>query len=310
MRREISALFCSLLWITSLPAAAPHPTVLTVKYKDAMLPVVKVIGTDPVVMVDGKEKRIRTEPIYLPRRDLDFSRESVELKNVSLGGVQIRYVYDEADAGNTAPMVGKHGGLAEFKATVQAREAVEGAFIAVVLYTPAIFVDDSDYYQTQIVVHDLPRLPAGTEVPVRITSKMFTYLPGQEYFVQLFDRTGKEIATPCAQPGWKYYAMVERIQLAAVIKRYLSSHAGQDAPAKPVVIIKPLLPKNVPLPATPITAYLTVSPDGVVEEVVLSEFPAREVDIAVRTALGGWLFLPRLKAGSTVSSRVEVPLQF
>ena len=56
--RILRGLICfAVVVVTSLSAAGPHPTMLTVKYKDLMLPVVKLIGSDPVVLVDGKEKR-------------------------------------------------------------------------------------------------------------------------------------------------------------------------------------------------------------------------------------------------------------
>lgn len=294
----------------ALEAAAPHPTTLTVQYKGAMLPVVKVVSTDPVVQVDGKEKRIRTEPIYQPQRTRDFSPESVRLKDISLGGTQYFMVYDQADDGPRPARIGNHGGVAEFQATLVADRPLEGAFIAVVLFTPAVFELDSELFRSQIVVHELPPLPAGVEVPVRITSKMFTYIPDQQYFVQVFDRNGAEIFTPYARPGWDYYARVERAQLAAVLKRYVADQAGRDAPARPVVMIKPFLPDRSQLPTGSVTAYLTVTPDGLVEDVSLSEALPGPADGAVQAALSGWLFLPRIKAGSAVSSRIEVPLQF
>lgn len=310
MKRAILSLFCILLGVSSLSAAAPHPTVLTVKHKESMLPVVRVIGTDPVVMVDGKEKRIRTEPIYQPQRGRDFSTENVSLKTVSLGGTQYFPVYDQADDGPRPARIGNHGGVAEFKATLVADRPIEGGFIAVVLFTPAVFALDSDLFRSQIVVHELPPLPAGVEVPIRITSKMFTYIPDQQYFVQVFDRNGVEIFTPYAMPGWAYYAQVERFQLATVLKRYLADHAGETAPARPIVMIKPFLPDRSQLPAGSVTAYLTITPDGLVEDVSLSDSLPGPADGAVQAALSGWLFLPRIKAGSAVSSRIEVPLQF
>lgn len=56
----------------ALEAAAPHPTLLTVKYKDQLLPVAKVYGSDPVVLVSGKEKRIRTKVAFIPQRTAPF----------------------------------------------------------------------------------------------------------------------------------------------------------------------------------------------------------------------------------------------
>ena len=285
--------------VPALRAVGPHPTVLTVQYKDQMLPVVKVIGTDPVVLVDGKEKRIRSEPAFEPRRASDYSTEAVEILRVKLGGFQTRVVANVADEGERPAQYGDVGGMAEFDATLRAPRTLEGAYVVVVLYYPA-----------QIVVHDLPTLPAGKEVPVHITSNMFTYLPGQQYFVQIFDRTGHEIFTPASMNSWDYYAATERARLARALVRYRAKFAGQDHPATPAITIKPVLPNGAVPTAQALSAQLSVSAEGAVEYVSLIGSAGPAVDRAVRDALGGWLFLPQLKAGEPVPCTLEVPLQF
>ncbi len=59
---------------------------LTVKYKDKMLPVVRVEETDPFVMVDGKEVRVRSNPIYLAQDAPAFSDNFVTAPRGGLGG--------------------------------------------------------------------------------------------------------------------------------------------------------------------------------------------------------------------------------
>ena len=308
--RILRGLICfAVAAVTSLSAAGPHPTMLTVKYKDLMLPVVKLIGSDPVVLVDGKEKRIRTEPTYQPQRIPDYSPAEIALRNVSLGGVQI-FVTVDGEQRTNGPVTGNQGGLAEFRASVTAKQAMPQGFIAVVLYSEAMFASEAALFQPQIVVHALPPLPAGVEVPVRVTSKMFTFTPGQKYFVQVFDQDGAEILTPFARQGWSYYASLEKLQLATVLKQYLIAQAGRNAPARPVVSVKPLLPPDATRPTTPITASFGVTAEGHVEDVRLSPAASAEIESAVRNAMGGWLFLPQIKAGTPVACRVEVPLRF
>ena len=289
---------CGLLGPAAL-AFAPHPTVLTVKYQDRMLPVVKVIGTDPVVLVDGKEKRIRSEPEYEPQRADGYSAEKVQFLKIKLSGTQIKVVANVADEGEHPAQVGDVGGLAEFETTLKSARTLQGAFITVVIYYPA-----------QIVVHDLPTLPAGVAVPVHITSNMFTYVPGQSYFVQLFDATGREIFTPVSENSWGYFAGKERARLARALERYRASFAGKDHPAAPAITIRPLLPDGAVPTAPALTAQLSVSPEGAVDYVSLDGTAGGAVDRAVREALGGWLFLPRLKAGEPVPCVVQVPIQF
>ena len=293
----------------SLSAAGPHPTVLTVKYKDRMLPVVKVIGTDPVVLAEGKEKRIRTEPTYQPQRTSDYSPAEVALQNVWLGGMQL-FASIDGEKRTDKPVVGRQGGLTEFRVSLTAKQAMPQGFIAVVIYSEEMFTNESSLFQPQIVVHALPPLPEGVEVPVRVTSKMFTFTPGQKYFVQIFDQDGAEILTPYSSLGWPYYASMEKLQLAVVLKQYLIAQAGRDAPARPVVSVKPLLPPQAERPAAPMTARFSVTAAGHVEDVRLSAPASQEIEASLRDAIGGWLFLPQIKAGSPVACRVEVPLRF
>src|SRR5690606_23817217 len=185
----------------------------------------------------------------------------------SLQGTQIGFVIHAEDTVNTAPKIGDHGGIAEFATTLTSRDGLKGGFIAVVLYSQNIFHSDSSLYRGQIVVRELPDLPAGKPVPVKFTSKMFTYVPGQLYFVQIFDGQGREAVTNTVNQAWPYYTQVERSHLKQGIARYQAEHAGQNLAANPVVTIMPLLPDGVDPPKDPVVIRLTLSVEGLVTEV-------------------------------------------
>ena len=58
------------------------------------------------------------------------------------------------------------------------------------------------------------------------------------------------------------------------------------------------------------TVILTIEPEGNVSYVdagMVADDSARD---SLTEALGGWYFLPKLKAGEPVSIRINVPLQF
>jgi hypothetical protein len=289
---------------------APHPTQLLVKYQDSLLPVVHLEGSDPVVVVDGKEKRLRNEPLYLPKRAPTFGPEYVELTNTSLGGVQIRYVADLADVVEGPARTGDHGGIAEFSATVKSKRTLKGGFIAAVLYSDKLFTSEDSLYKTQIIVRELPDLPAGVAVPVKLMSKMFTFVPGQIYFVQVFDAEGREAMTNVARNGWPYYSMLERHRMKGAIERYREKYAGQNHPVAPAVMINPVLPDDFTPPNEPMSARLSISAQGIVADVNLNRSRDEAVNQAVREALKGWLFFPRLINGQPVESQVEVPIKF
>jgi hypothetical protein len=286
--------------------AGPHPTILTVKYRDAMRPVVAMNGNDPVVLVDGKEKRIRTEPVYEPVRVGDYSAAEVELREILVAGLQLI----ETTTGVIDPWEGNHAGLAELTFTAVARQPLARSFVAVVIYSPAAHAAGDASRPTQIIVHALPALPAGIAVPVRISSRMYSFTRDRRVFLQLFDQDGAEIFTPYAKVGWSYYAGVERFRLTAVLNRYLEAQAGKDAQARPVVTIKPRLPKGVPPPEEPVTVDLRITAEGLVEGVDLPRSLDGEARSVVESAMAGWLFLPRLKSGQAVPCVVRVPLRF
>lgn len=279
---------------------------LTVKYRDAMQPVVAMVGTDPVVRIEGQEKRIRTEPLYEPERVNDYSTAEVALREVRLAGTQ----FIDTQTGLTDPWEGNYSGLAELTFTAVAKQSLERSFVAVVIYSPAAIAAGDTSRPTQIVVHALPALPAGVAVPVRIRSKMFSFARGQKRFLQFFDQDGLEIFTPYAAASWGYYAGLERLRLAAVLERYLVAQAGKDVPARPVVTIKPRLSLGATRPEEPITVDLSVNGQGLVDGVEVSGSLRDDVRSAVASAMGGWLFLPRLKSGQAVPCVVRVPLKF
>lgn len=293
-----------------LRAAAPHPTVLTVQYKDQFLPVTKVIGSDPVVLVEGKEKRIRTEPRYLPSRIERYSEATVEVKEVSVGLMQLRMVAESKPEATSAPMLGAQGGRADFRASLRSSEAFSGGFVAVVMYGRSSLTDPAKGPSGEIVVHALPELPANTDVPVTFGSKAFVYHPDQAFFVQVFDREGREVMTNTTRQCWPYYAAIERFQLQETLRKVKASLAGKDLDARPVLRIKPLLPKSAGRPAEPVVAQITVMSDGTVSGIRISDTNPVEVGVAVREALEGWLFMPKVKAGELVPCTVKVPFTF
>lgn len=316
MKNKIQ-LFLFLAGGALLHAAAPHPSVFTVKYKEQMLPVVKVIGTDPVVMVDGKEKRIRTDPVYLPQRAETFSDNRVEFKSISLGGMQQARTDTESANDYNQPIMGNAGGTAEFKATLWSEKPLHGGYIAIVIYTPLMMelkdikeLKDTSFAAPAVVVHDLPDLPAATEVKVKITSMMFTVLPGQRYFAQVFEPGGLEVPTNTMERAWAYYALVEQDRFKTVLPQYIKAFENTDRPVVPVLMARPFIPKDLPKPADPVAATLTVGTDGMVAEVNIEGISDPRLERCVTTALRGWLFYPKLKKGVPTATRVKIPIQF
>jgi hypothetical protein len=301
--------FC--LLAAGLRAAAPHPTVLTVKYKDAMLPVVKVIGTDPVVLVDGQEKRIRTDPVYLPQRTESFGGENVQFLSVALGGMELRMAASPEDEASTTLSTGPRFGTSYFEATLKSKNTLQGGFAVVVVYSPStVYGEPSPYNHTEVIVHDLPVLPAGEEVKVKFSAALPDGHADQKYFVQIFDASGREALTNTVDNAWAYYRLMELKTLQAAVARYRQKFAGENHAAAPVMMTRPILPEGLARPTEPVTVRLTISADGLVTDLDLEGAGEHRLHQCLTEALRGWLFLPRLKAGEPVPCRVEVPIQF
>lgn len=298
---------------SGLHASAPHPSLLTVKFHDQMLPVVKVIGTDPVVLVDGAEKRIRTEPIYLVQRADHFLPGYVTARHVQFGGTELKVAatQDAALTDHNATPTGRRFGVSYFEGRFTARPAITGGFVVLVVYSPtAMAAGPSDEGQTQVIVHELPDLPAGQEVEVKISAALPDGQANQTYFFQVFDGHGREVVTSASDLAWKYYALRDRLKLAGVRAQYLEKFHGADHAAVPAVMARPVFSQGAKPPQGEASAMITVSADGVVTNVDVRgvEDPAARADIA--NALGGWLFLPQLKGGVPVGTKLQVPLEF
>lgn len=298
------------LGFADLRAAAPHPTVLTVLYRDSYQPVVRVIGTDPVILIEGKEKRIRTEPSYLPGRINHYANGNVEVQGASIGSLPIQMSVGSPPPPQYVATFRLHGGYSDFRATLRSETGLSGAFIAVVIYSRSALKDTTTFPSTEIVVWALPDLPANKTVPVSFTSKAFAEREDQAFFVQVFDREGRELMSNVASEGWPYYTAMERIQLQDTLRKLKPSLVGKDLEAQPVLTIHPLLPKQVPAPKEPVFAQLTISVDGTVTDVQVEPTSPASVGEAVRAALAGWLFIPRIRRGEPVACTVRIPITF
>jgi hypothetical protein len=306
----LSGFVCVLL--RGLDAAAPHPTLLTLRYDGAYHPVIKVIGTDPVIVVKGKEKRIRSEIRYVPSRMEAYANGSVEIEEASVGKLTLHTHPESATSLLEEEDAGRRGSRSEVKVRLRSAAPLVGGMIAVVLYPESTLYTPTAGMGAgaEIEVRALPDLPAGERVTVEFTARSFFYRQDQSFFVQVFDREGQEVLTNVVRKAWPYYAAVERFKLLDTLQHMRKAGERKDMDPRPVLMIRPLLPENAVLPSGAVFAQLSISPEGTVTEINLDPLESTAVSAALREALGGWLFVPRLKAGEPVESTVRVPIGF
>jgi hypothetical protein len=115
-------------------------------------------------------------------------------------------------------------------------------------------------------------------------------------------------AHPAPEVAAFYHDRERAAQLLAVAA-WRKGNAGQSRPAQPFLQIPPLFDGTVPLPQSS-DVTLQIDAEGKVTDVLLPpSFPAAAAD-TLDTTLRAWLFLPALKQGAPVPSRVRLPLNF
>lgn len=291
----------------ALHAFAPHPSVLTVKYGDNMLPVVRVTSSGPYVIVDGKEKLIRSSPVYFVQEAAHFSDNFVQTRRGALGGTMKVATLDGSVMDLSAP----HLGNFNFEATLEAKQTIKSGFAVMVFYSDETFDEHAVHAKpAEVFVRDLPELPAGKSVNVKFFAAILPRTMDPRFFVHIFDDSGREVQTSGADHAWRYYALRDRARLARALEKYLAENKGADHAAVPVSTPKPVFKSTAELPKGEVVITLTIEPDGTVSAVDAGNVANDSARNSLVEAMSGWLFLPKLKAGQPVSNYMQVPLQF
>lgn len=282
-----------------------------------MRPVLRVEGTDPVILYNGKEKQLRTEPIYVLDRASGYSDHRVEFgaktlssqSSVASSGL-ISYTKGHGLDSDIAPIGFGHG-VSIFTATLRTQQAINGGFAAVIIYSDTNLTEAAGLYnQTEIMVRELPDMPAGQEISLKFKCAVMSGGRSPRYFIQLFDRNGLEIPSNVMAHAWRYYALRDREQLKHILPGYLQQNSGATKGVTPAVMPKPFFPPDIALPKSSVEAVLDISTEGLVTEVNIIGLEPGALHAAITEALEGWLFLPRLEGGNPVAAKVQVPINF
>ncbi len=288
--------FC--LLAPTLLAVAPRPSVLKVRYGGEMLPVVRVHHDDPYVMVVGKEVLVRSDPVYVLDRASGYSSNFVEAPRGGLGG---KFQFQLIGA-NTYDVSALNQGDIEVPMELKAWKTIKGGYAVVVMF--------SGLNQAEILVRELPELPAEKAVKFKMTVHALPRTITPMYFIQIFDDTGREVRTNDLSYAWQYYAARDRARLAAAITKYQAKYPTADHEAVPFLMVGPVFRAGAVLPTGEITVTLSVGADGTVTDVDAGMIGNDSARNSVIEALGGWLFLPKLTAGQPEFTTVSVPLRF
>ena len=279
-------------------SVAPHPTLLTAKYKDQLLPVVKVTRSDPVVVVKGREKRIRYRTVLVPQR----------VESYGEGYVRFGKLYADTIQGAIFTAEVQQQGSIHFVGVLKSTTTIKRGYIMVGVSNILKAPSEKTLINSEFLIRELPDLPAGKETTFEFKNTLQSASRHMDHFVQIFDSNGHEILTNEVEKAWRYYALLEKVQHQGVLKQYFEMYAGKDHQAFPVVRPKPVFPVGTIVPADA-SAIMTISPQGYVADLIINGLPDPLHKAAIQ-ALEGWLFMPQLEAGKPVASRVQVPILF
>ncbi len=299
MIRKLLFLGILALLYSKVSAVAPHPTLVTAQYKDMLLPVIKVKKLTPIVIVKGKEKKLKFNRFYIPQRTDGFSDGYIEIHSMKNA---IRHGANRSSGTS-------HGGVVYFDAVITSQRTMSGGYALLAASNVKSRADDATFINTSFIARELPKLTAGQETTFSFAANLENAdTSPMDFFVQFFDSNGREILTNKVEKAWKYYALLEKVQHHEALEKYLLMSVGKDLQAFPVVHPKPVFPEGTVVPEDA-TAIMTISPEGYADGVITRGLSDALNEAAIQ-ALEGWLFMPQLKAGKPVASRVQVPIVF
>jgi len=300
-------LLVSALRLIGNPPPPSHPTVLMAQYKGSAHPVIAVEKETPIILIDGKRTRVRGNVALSTERVPRYAGGTAGFSGLKVGGLNVVQTVSDHNA-LFAPSGPTVAGYVEFSSVVTASDELPDCFLALVAFDPGFLNGTVAQPQAQIRVRELGTLKAGQRTPVTFSTNPFSTPQARAVFVLLFSE-GKEVRTNMTPVADMFFQSRERAVHAAVVAQWIAQHRGADQPVKPMLQIPPHFASTAGFPRE-ISATLTVGADGRVTDVALSEpMPGAAENLLLRT-LHGWLFLPKLEAGTPTVTRVAVPLQF
>ena len=290
-----------------------HPTIITAEYKGKVYPITDVSAEVPEIEVEGKLRKLHSDQSYGTPRAVVFAPGFVTFtsQNASASTTTTSTRMTGMGLSGNTVIPGTVSETGEYDCTLVASEPHSDCYIAVIFYR----VGDGGSPvpgSTAIAFRQIGDLAAGRETKVAINGSYFAP-PGvlATYFPLVFSK-GLEIRTDQCENAARYFRRGEMDTHSALLAHYRQQNPGADKPASAYLRFRPELPPGVDprsLPPT-ITARFAVTETGEVDGVELDHVLDVKVDREIRRALGGWLFMPRLKKGYPVRSMITVPLSF
>jgi hypothetical protein len=292
-----------------------YPSIITTVYQGKTLPIMGVSAEFPEVMAEGKLVRLYSDQSFQTPRARGFApgRVQVGAQDAESSIRTSYYRWRMSGDGVTDPtyanaLPSKSG---TYRCTLVAAEPHADCFIAVVFYCNDAN-DVPDPASTRIAFKKVGDLLPGHPAQVTINEGYKGTLGRKFYYFPLVYSKGLEIRSDCSEVSARFFRRSEMIAHEAILDQYRQQYPSTDRPASAYLRFQPEFPDSFDMHALPgvVVAKFAVTETGEVDSVEFDVKLDKEADHAIRRALEGWLFLPRLKNGYPVRTMIQVPLSF
>jgi hypothetical protein len=291
-----------------------HPSLITTDYKGKSYPVTGVSGELPEIEADGKPRRLHLNQSYQTQRAMGYVSGYIHFKAQNASSETRKMVYQFVGSGaNSSATIpgGTISASGNYECTLVSSESHADCYIAVVFFRKNSD-GGPDMRSDAIAFRQIGGLVAGQETHLKINCAYIAPPGTRYYFFPLIFSKGLEIRSDQSEIAARFFRRQEMISHDALLAEYRQKFQAADRPALAYLRVAPQLPVGIDphnLPAT-IDAKFVVTETGEVDSLEIGGTLDPQVARAIRRALNGWLFLPRLKKGIPVRSMIELPLSF
>ena len=293
-----------------VPTEPPlHPTILRSAYNGHYYPIVAVRGDKAEILVDGQLRAVDPHDGYDPARARAYGKGYVQFSTQNASW-QVRTMNYRFGNGSEVPggTLTKSG---TYEATLLPAESHDDCYLAVLFFQ----LDEQGEPKPDTIAlafGQVGSLAAGNPTKISMDE---AYVPGTDVrfycFPLLFSR-GVEIRTDQSEVAARFFRWQEMRIHRKLLANYLKQNPSANLAAQAYMRIPPLLPDEVDvkkLPAVIHTSFM-VSETGEVESLQIDESVDASVSEAIRRAINGWLFTPKLENGRPSRVMIRLPLSF
>lgn len=292
------------------PPPALHPSAISGTYEGKLLRVVGAKGARPLVERDGKRVPLPDGTSFQVDRVGGFLPGSLEVKTQSAESSQTEMVLRLPNGTEVSGGIAREGST--YQARVVASRAYPDCFVALMFFDVGYLDGMTNAPGFVLAFQGIGDLAAGAETRVSADFGFIDFRKHKRFYIPMYFSRGVEIRTNFADDEARLYRRVEMLRHEKALDAYRRHNPKASLDAAPYYRFSPVFTDDLDPATVPdvVRVAFAVTPDGTVEDVSLADRVPKGVDLAVRRALGGWLYMPRLVNGLPYRTNVEMFLRF